>query len=102
MTLCEIRNVKNRENRILPFNLVSLIFTLWFNWKAPHKKQASDTVCTIYTLKRQRYLPCFVLHALLRKAPETVHTKTRQITFVLFLCGRSRRALCNNACNIVE
>ena len=30
-----------------------------YTWKAPHKSKASDTVCTIYTLKRQRYLPCF-------------------------------------------
>ena len=35
-------------------------FAIFYKWKAPHKKQASDTVCTFYTLKRQWHLPCFV------------------------------------------
>ena len=55
------------------------------NWKAPHKKKASDKICSIcmyYCIKRA----------------EIVHTKTRQMSFALFLCGRFRAlyALCNN------
>ena len=33
-------------------SILELEFT---NWKAPHKSNASDTNCTIYTLKGKRY-----------------------------------------------
>ena len=42
------------------YNLIEIFIPLANNWKAPHKKPASDTVCMIYTLKRQWHLPCFV------------------------------------------
>ena len=68
------------------------------NWKAPHKKQTSDTVCTIYTLKRQWHIPCFVCMLYCEKHPKPSTQKTKQMTYALFLCGRFRRALRNNAC----
>ena len=36
-------------------------------------------------IKEAMALTLFYLHALLRKAPETIHTKTRQMTFRLAL-----------------
>ena len=68
------------------------------NWRAPHKKQASAHSLYDLHIKEAMALTLFCLHALLRKMLETVHTKTRQMTFTLFLCGRFRRAFCNNAC----
>ena len=52
------------------FSVYTYIYGLKFrvyNWKAPHKKQASDKMCSICTLKRQKYLP-FLKHVILRKA----------------------------------
>ena len=36
-------------------------------------------------IKEAMALTLFCLHALLQKAPEAVHTKTRQMTFAMFL-----------------
>ena len=49
-------------------------------------------------IKEAMALTLFCLHALLRKAPETIHPKIRQMIFALFLCGRFRHALRNNTC----
>ena len=53
-------------------------------------------------IKERMAFTLFCLHALLRKAPETVHIKTGKMSFALFLCGRFRRALHNNACIDVQ
>ena len=78
---------------LLKFSVNICSLEIIYIWKASHKSKAG-TIFTIYTLKRQRYLVFTLiwLHALLVKRAETVYTKTRQMTFALFLRGESRRA----------
>ena len=68
------------------------------NWKAPHKNKASDLMCSIFEIKRQRYLPYFDCMQYCIKRAETIHTKVRQMSFILLFHGLSWRVLRNNAC----
>ena len=74
-------------------------------WKASHKKEASDTVCTIYTLKRQCTYPvlfaCIIaLSARNRshKNKNNLHMCNVQIEHILslafFLCGAFQLLYC--------
>ena len=58
------------------------------NWKAPHKKEESDKMCLICTLKRGIYLT--LMHVLLRKNKSNVIC----LVFVWAVSG----ALRNNTC----
>ena len=67
-------------------------------WKAPHKNEASDWMCSIYTLKRQRYL-LTLLYAILRKARIDRLHKNKAINVIcLVFVWTVLGALSNNAC----
>ena len=65
----------------LPFPRVNCIR---FNniWKAPHKSKASDTICMIYALKRQRYLRYYVACIIAHSAPKQSTQKQGKYHFV--------------------